>query len=80
MDVSLLTQAGPIIISLETDAYSEETNSWDSEEEPCRGLEGLDLSDYLLDRAEYDALDAVITVSSDPTESSSSFADCSAAH
>ena len=81
MDVTTLTQAGPHTTPLVTDTSSEEGNSWDSEEDPYRGLEGSDLSDYLRDRAEFEAMDGVgvIMISSDPSHSSSSSDNCSCA-
>ncbi|KAF3341597.1 hypothetical protein FCM35_KLT00235 [Carex littledalei] len=45
------TQAGNIIIPSGTDTSEAEDDTWDSEEEPCLGLEGPDLSDLLRDRA-----------------------------
>lgn len=79
MNVSLLTQADPITIPSGTDTSSEDVNSWDSEVDPCRGLGESDLAEYLRDRTDLDEMDAAITISSDPTQSNSSFADSSVA-
>ena len=65
MDISSLSQIGVITLS-ETDTSEEESNTWDFEEDPCLGLEGSDLSDYLRDRAEFDALDAAFLSSANP--------------
>ena len=56
MDVTFLSQTGAITLS-EIDISEEESNTWDSEEDPGLGLEGSDLSEYLRDRADYDAID-----------------------
>ena len=73
MNTSFLTQAGLPTTLLVTDTSSEEDSSWDSEKDPCRGLEGSDLSEYLWDRIDLEAMGhAVIMISSDPSHSSSS--------
>ena len=56
MDVHLLSQAEVITLS-ETVISREAGSSWDSEGDPCLGLEGSDLDEYLRDRADCDALD-----------------------
>ncbi|KAF3327951.1 hypothetical protein FCM35_KLT06557 [Carex littledalei] len=58
----------PIILS-ETDTSKVESDTWDSKEDPCLGLEGSDISDFLRDRAKYDA---AFFHSSDPTTHASS--------
>ena len=68
MDLNNLPQADVIILS-ETDTSMEESSSWDSEEDPCLGLEGSDLSEYLRDRADYDEADAALLNSSDQNTS-----------
>lgn len=81
MDVTYLHQAGPIIIYSGTDTSMGDTSSWDSEDDPCLGLEGSDLSDYLRHRADLDAIDAAYTQSTAPTLfASSSHASSSVDH
>lgn len=77
LDVSLLTQAGSIIIPSGTDSSSEDTSIWDLEEDPYNGLEGSNLPEFLRNRAELDELDTHISVSSDHLHSSSSIVDSS---
>ena len=57
MDVTQLSQASPLIIFSEIDTSQGETFSWNSKKESFLGLERSDLSDYLRDRAEFDAVD-----------------------
>lgn len=68
MDLNNLPQADVIILS-ETDTSMEESSSWDSEEDPCLGLVGSDLSEYLRDRADCDAADAAMLSFSDQNTS-----------
>lgn len=75
MDVENLSQAGNFIILSETDTSEEASSTWNSEEDPCLGLEGSDLSDYLQDRAIIDAIDAVYLMSPDPSSQFSSSLD-----
>ena len=51
MDVTQLSQVGPLIILSENDTSQDENFNWDSEKEHFLGLEGPGLSDYLRDRA-----------------------------
>lgn len=51
IDVTNLSQADNII----TNIMKEESNTWNSEEEQCHGLEGSYLSEYLRDHGEMDA-------------------------
>jgi hypothetical protein len=64
---SLLSQTGPFIIFSETDTSQEEGSIWDSEDKSFLGLERSNLSDYLRDKAEYDAVDAAFFAAQNPT-------------
>ena len=78
MDTSNLSQAGAIALS-KTNTSEGGSNTWDSEEEPCLGLEGSDLSDYIRDRVECDAADDYLASSDPTTQTSSSYASSSVA-
>ena len=83
MDVSLLDQVGNTTTPSETDTSQEDSSFWDSEEDLIHGLEGSDLSEYIRDRADMDAIDSAFFHSSglpDPstTQTSSSFESSSA--
>lgn len=81
MDVTHLYQVGQIITLLETDTSMGDTSSWDSEEDPCLGLEGSNLSDYLREKAELDAIDAAYMQTNAPISiTSSSHASSSVDH
>ena len=56
-DVSSLPQIGPLIVLSDTDAQDQDSSPLDSDVDPGLGLEGLDLADYLSDRAVIDAID-----------------------
>lgn len=78
MDINNLSQAGSIIILSGTDT-SEGHSTWDSEEDPFRGLEESDLSEYFRNRVDLDEVDAAYSQTSDrKTHTSSSYASTSA--
>lgn len=79
MDVTYLNQAGNIIILSDTDTQERASSQWDSDEDSCLGIESSDLSEYLRDCAEIDALNAAYLVTDPSTnDTGSSFASTSA--
>ena len=73
MDTTYLNQAGPLMILSDTSTQERGSPMGDSDEDVFHGLEGSDLSNYLCDRAEYDAIDAATSLLNDsPNEVSSS--------